>query len=174
MPTAERCARADHDAAGDDDQCQNLGSGCRMIASDEPHPDDAVRLLRVVTDAPRAVERGARGGRQRNNLCPYASANPVPRGRTQSDRATAARQAAPWRSVFIYHFAMDQEVDQLGERIDRMLQVVRRLADENANLRDQLAASRGVNQQLQQRIAEARARVESALARLPLPAESGE
>ena len=55
-----------------------------------------------------------------------------------------------------------------------MLQVVRRLADENANLRDQLAASRNANEQLQQRIAEARARVESALARLPLPAEGGE
>jgi len=69
---------------------------------------------------------------------------------------------------------MDQEVDQLGERIDRILQVVHRLADENARLRDQLAASRSVNEQLQQRIAEARARVESVLARLPLPAEGGE
>ena len=69
---------------------------------------------------------------------------------------------------------MDQEVEQLGERIERMLQLVRRLADENANLRDQLQASHGVNEQLQQRIAEARARVESALARLPLPADSTE
>ena len=69
---------------------------------------------------------------------------------------------------------MDQEVEQLGERIERMLQLVRRLADENANLRDQLQASRGVSEQLQQRIAEARARVESALARLPLPADSTE
>ncbi len=69
---------------------------------------------------------------------------------------------------------MDQEVDQLGERVERMLALVRRLADENANLRDQLEASRSANQQLQQRIAEARARVESALARLPLPADSAE
>lgn len=69
---------------------------------------------------------------------------------------------------------MDQEVDQLGERIERMLQLVRRLADENARLRDQLAASRGANEALQQRIGEARARVESALARLPLPASSTE
>jgi uncharacterized protein (TIGR02449 family) len=69
---------------------------------------------------------------------------------------------------------MDQEVEQLGERIERMLQLVRRLADENANLRDQLQASRGASEQLQQRIAEARARVESALARLPLPADSTE
>ncbi|HMM51679.1 MAG TPA: DUF904 domain-containing protein [Burkholderiaceae bacterium] len=69
---------------------------------------------------------------------------------------------------------MDQEVDQLGESIDRVLQVVRRLADENASLRDELAASRSVNEQLQQRIAEARARVESALARLPLPAQGSQ
>jgi len=65
-------------------------------------------------------------------------------------------------------------VDQLGESIDRVLQVVRRLADENASLRDELAASRSVNEQLQQRIAEARARVESALARLPLPAQGSQ
>src|SRR5690606_2303924 len=80
----------------------------------------------------------------------------------------------PRRGVFIYHLAMDQDVDQLGERVERMLELVRRLADENANLRDQLEASRSANQQLQQRIAEARARVESALARLPLPADSAE
>lgn len=80
----------------------------------------------------------------------------------------------PRGGVFIYHFAMDQEVDQLGESIDRVLQVVRRLADENASLRDELAASRSVNEQLQQRIAEARARVESALARLPLPAQGSQ
>ncbi|MBC6961096.1 MAG: TIGR02449 family protein [Lautropia sp.] len=65
-------------------------------------------------------------------------------------------------------------MDQLGESIDRVLQVVRRLADENASLRDELAASRSVNEQLQQRIAEARARVESALARLPLPAQGSQ
>ncbi len=69
---------------------------------------------------------------------------------------------------------MEEEVDQLGERLERMLQVVRRLADENARLREQLAASRGHNEQLQQRIGEARARVESALARLPLAADSAE
>ena len=99
--------------------------------------------------------------------CPGQS----PRRQGARDRRPAAH---PPRGVFIYHFAMDHEVDQLGERVERILQVVRRLADENANLRDQLAASRSVNEQLQQRIAEARARVESALARLPLPANGGE
>lgn len=69
---------------------------------------------------------------------------------------------------------MDEEVNQLGERIERMLQFVRRLAEENASLREQLAASRSANERLQQRIGEARARVESALARLPLTADGGE
>jgi uncharacterized protein (TIGR02449 family) len=67
---------------------------------------------------------------------------------------------------------MEQELDQLGERLDHLVQVARRLAEENANLRDQLTASRDANQALQQRIAEARARVESALARLPQAADS--
>lgn len=63
---------------------------------------------------------------------------------------------------------MDQEVEQLGQHVERMLQVVRRLAEENASLRGQLAESRHANQLLQQRISEARVRVESALSRLPV------
>ena len=65
---------------------------------------------------------------------------------------------------------MDQELQELGERVERMLSLSRRLADENATLRDQLAAARVANEQLQQRIAEARSRVEAALSRLPVPA----
>ncbi|MCM5572208.1 DUF904 domain-containing protein [Burkholderiaceae bacterium FT117] len=64
---------------------------------------------------------------------------------------------------------MDQELQELGERVERMLSLSRRLADENATLRDQLAAAKVANEQLQQRIAEARARVEAALSRLPAP-----
>ena len=62
---------------------------------------------------------------------------------------------------------MDQELQELGDRVERVLSIARRLADENAGLRDQLAAARAANEQLQQRIAEARARVENALSRLP-------
>lgn len=65
---------------------------------------------------------------------------------------------------------MDQELQELGARVERMLALSRRLADDNATLRDQLAAARVANEQLQQRIAEARARVEAALSRLPAPA----
>lgn len=65
---------------------------------------------------------------------------------------------------------MDQELQELGERVERMLSLSRRLADENATLRDQLAAARAANEQLQQRMAEARSRVEAALSRLPVPA----
>ena len=62
---------------------------------------------------------------------------------------------------------MDQELQALGERVDRILTLARRLTDENATLREQLAAARQDNERLQQRIDEARARGETALARLP-------
>ena len=82
--------------------------------------------------------------------------------------APTKRAAPVWHLV--YHRAMDQalqEVEQLGERIEQILATVRRLADENVSLREQLAASRDDNEQLQRRIAEARERVQAALARLP-------
>lgn len=63
-----------------------------------------------------------------------------------------------------------QEIERLGERVEQILATVRRLADENASLREQLAASRDANEHLQQRIAEARERVQAAIARLPAPA----
>jgi uncharacterized protein (TIGR02449 family) len=69
---------------------------------------------------------------------------------------------------------MDQELQELGERIERMLSLSRRLADENIALRHQLATATVANEQLQQRIADARARVEAALARLPAPAAAPE
>ncbi len=62
-----------------------------------------------------------------------------------------------------------QEVEALGERVEQILATVRRLADENGSLREQLAASRDDNEHLQRRIAEARERVQAALARLPAP-----
>ncbi len=65
-----------------------------------------------------------------------------------------------------------QEIERLGERVERILLTVRQLADENASLREQLAASRGANEHLQQRVAEARERVQAALARLPAAAGS--
>lgn len=48
------------------------------------------------------------------------------------------------------------------------MELARRLADENASLREQLAQARKTGDDLQQRMNEARARVETALARLPL------
>ena len=62
-----------------------------------------------------------------------------------------------------------QEVEELGERVEQILATVRRLADENGSLREQLAASRDDNEHLQRRIAEARERVQAALAQLPTP-----
>ena len=67
---------------------------------------------------------------------------------------------------------MDQELEALGERVERMLALVRRLSDENARLAAQLAECQDSNRQLEQRISDARARVEAALSRLPAAAES--
>ena len=67
---------------------------------------------------------------------------------------------------------MDQELEALGERVERMLALVRRLSDENARLAARLAECQDSNRQLEQRISDARARVEAALSRLPAAAES--
>lgn len=62
---------------------------------------------------------------------------------------------------------MDQEIDQLIERANRLLEITRQLAQENAALRAQLAQAQGAQTELQERMREARSRVELALARLP-------
>ena len=63
---------------------------------------------------------------------------------------------------------MEQEIQGLSDRIERLLVTAKKLADENAKLRTDLAESLKNNDELQQRINDARARVESALSRLPL------
>lgn len=76
-------------------------------------------------------------------------------------------------TALVYHRAMDQasqEVEELGERVERILATVRRLAEENESLRTQLAATHDANRHLEQRIAEARERVQAALAHLPAAA----
>jgi predicted nucleic acid-binding Zn-ribbon protein len=67
-----------------------------------------------------------------------------------------------------YHHEMDQEIQGLGEQIERLLAITRRLGDENAQLKAQLTAAQSVNENMKQKMFEARARVESALSRLPL------
>ena len=62
---------------------------------------------------------------------------------------------------------MDQEIDQLIERANRLLEITRRLAQENAALRAQLAQAQGAQTELHERMREARSRVELALSRLP-------
>jgi uncharacterized protein (TIGR02449 family) len=62
---------------------------------------------------------------------------------------------------------MEQELLHLGERVDRLIAITRRLADENAGLRDRLNAATATHDELQQRIADARARIEAAMTHLP-------
>jgi uncharacterized protein (TIGR02449 family) len=69
---------------------------------------------------------------------------------------------------------MDQEIDRLIEQTTQLLEITRRLAEENDHLRAQLAEAHRGRVELQQRIQDARERVEHALARLPaLPTLAG-
>lgn len=62
---------------------------------------------------------------------------------------------------------MDDELQALQERIERLLQGARRLADENRRLQAELVESRDARIRLERRMGEARSRVEAALSRLP-------
>ncbi|MCA3181653.1 MAG: hypothetical protein O9345_01245 [Burkholderiaceae bacterium] len=62
---------------------------------------------------------------------------------------------------------MNDDLQALQERIERLLQGARRLADENRRLKAELAESREARQRMERRMSEARTRVEAALSRLP-------
>lgn len=66
---------------------------------------------------------------------------------------------------------MNQELDQLFERTDRLLDIVRRLSQENLQLRAQLSDAQSAQAALRERMKQACERVESALSRLPLAVE---
>jgi multidrug resistance efflux pump len=69
---------------------------------------------------------------------------------------------------------MNEELELLLERSQRLLAITRKLADDNAALREQLEQARAARQTMQARMDEARSRVETALARLPIdPSEQG-
>jgi uncharacterized protein (TIGR02449 family) len=63
---------------------------------------------------------------------------------------------------------MDNDIQVLGERVTRLVEIARRLAEENRTLKGRLGDAVAARADLEQRVAEARARVESALARLPI------
>jgi len=67
---------------------------------------------------------------------------------------------------------MKEEVEALSVRIERLMGLMKKLADENARLQTDLAKSQKHSAQMERRMNEARVRVEAALARLPLPTES--
>ena len=67
---------------------------------------------------------------------------------------------------------MDKDIQVLGERVSRLVEISRRLAEENRALKARLGDAVAGREDLEQRVAEARARVESALARLPITQEA--
>jgi uncharacterized protein (TIGR02449 family) len=62
---------------------------------------------------------------------------------------------------------MEEELQALQERIERLLQGSRRLADDNHRLRAELASAQEARQRVERRMHEARSKVEAALSRLP-------
>ena len=78
------------------------------------------------------------------------------------------------RVLCSYHHAMDEEIDTLAQRVDRLVALSRRLADENQRLRTLVEESRAAEQALRERMDEARARVEAALSRLPVAPDAAE
>ena len=66
---------------------------------------------------------------------------------------------------------MDNDIQVLGERVTRLVEISRRLAEENRVLKSRLVDAVAARADLEQRVAEARARVESALTRLPITQE---
>lgn len=67
---------------------------------------------------------------------------------------------------------MKEEIDALIVRIDRLLGLMRKLTEENKRLHADLETSQQQKADMEKRMNEARVRVEAALARLPLPADS--
>jgi uncharacterized protein (TIGR02449 family) len=63
---------------------------------------------------------------------------------------------------------MEKDLQALGERVSRLVEISRRLAEENRALKGRLGDAVAAREGLEQRVADARARVESALARLPI------
>jgi cell division protein ZapB len=62
---------------------------------------------------------------------------------------------------------MEAELDSLDEKINHLVQLCHRLRRDNHELRQQLAAATNESKQLNEKIENARARLESLLSRLP-------
>ena len=69
---------------------------------------------------------------------------------------------------------MNEDIDALGVRINRLLTLMKKLSDDNIRLRAELEKGAAARQEMEASMREARARVEAALARLPMPSESEE
>ena len=67
---------------------------------------------------------------------------------------------------------MDNDIQVLGERVSRLVEISRRLAEENRTLKDRLGDAIAARADMERRVAEAHARVESALTRLPIIQEA--
>ena len=67
---------------------------------------------------------------------------------------------------------MNEELALLLDRTQQLLAIARKLSDDNAALRQQLDQALAAQESMQARMDEARSRVETALARLPIDASA--
>ncbi len=96
-------------------------------------------------------------------MLPHAVRDPM-LGRPQEN--LTLRTAVPNIGV------MNEELALLLDRTQQLLAITRKLSDDNAALRQQLEQARTAQQSMQARMDEARSRVETALARLPIDASA--
>lgn len=79
---------------------------------------------------------------------------------------SAAGGLTPWERIPTIG-RMDDELQALEQRIDRLVAALSRLAESNQALRTELAQASRARAELESRMLEARSRVSSALERLP-------
>ncbi len=96
-------------------------------------------------------------------MLPHAVRDPM-LGRPQEN--LTLRTAVPNIGV------MNEELALLLDRTQQLLAITRKLSDDNAALRQQLEQARTAQESMQARMDEARSRVETALARLPIDASA--
>ena len=71
-----------------------------------------------------------------------------------------------------YYPDMNNEINQLAVKISQLTEFIRRLSAQNNHLKGQLVETQRLYDQSQQKLNEARQRVESALSRLPVVSDN--
>ena len=121
------------------------------------------------THCPIPAPTSAADGAMTHARSPINGRQRAARGKIGYSHSPGCRFAWPPCHKSLLSRGMETDLQLLAERVRRLLEITRQLSDENQLLRGRLGEAAMSQADMQQRLAEARARVESALARLPLP-----